>query len=110
MLGVPVLSLVFNQDISLYKSDLLILLLRGGFLALSKFIVSMTIVIRYQKATCIGYIVGGIAALALSRPMVRKYGLHGASYSYTLITILITIAFVVIFVVGYKKNVNKNVN
>ncbi len=109
-LGVPVLSLVFNQDITLYKSDLLILLLGGGFLAIARFVVSITIVIRYEKATCIGYIVGGLAALVMARSMVGKYGIHGAANSYTLITALTSIVFAVIFFIGYKKNVNKIVN
>lgn len=105
LLGVPVLSIIFNTDLAPYKTELLILLVGGGLLALSEFLVIMTTLIRFQKATAIGYIIGGATAFIISTPMVKHYGIRGAANSYVLLTGLLCVCFSVIFAIGYKKRV-----
>lgn len=110
LLGVPVLSFVFNTDLSPYKTELLILLVGGGLLALSEFLVIMATLIRFQKATAIGYIIGGISAFVVSTPMVKHYGIRGAANSYVLLTGLLCVCFGIIFAIGYKKKVSEKLD
>ncbi|MCQ2533860.1 MAG: hypothetical protein MJ172_04760 [Clostridia bacterium] len=109
LLGVPVLSIVFNTDLAPYKTELLILLVGGGLLALSEFLVIMATLIRFQKATAIGYIIGGVCAFFVSTPMVKHYGIRGAANSYVLLTGLLCLCFSIIFAIGYKKRVSEKV-
>lgn len=108
ILGIPVLSIIFNTDLSPYKTELLLLLVCGGFLAMSDFLVSITTIIRFQKATIIAYIIGGIAAFFMAAPMVRRYGIRGAADTYLLLIALVCVCLLGILIIGYRKRLLEN--
>ena len=54
-LGIPVMSVVFNYDLSGYKIELVILLMTGGGLALINMINIFISLIRYQKHMIVAY-------------------------------------------------------
>ena len=49
MLGIPVLSVVYGVDLAGYKTELMVLLLGGGFLAYTSFYQMILTVIRRQN-------------------------------------------------------------
>lgn len=104
-LGIPVLSALYSADLSGYRRELLILLVGGGFLGMSGLFTVLITIIRYQKWVLLGYGIASLLALVLSFPMVRDYGIMGASVLYVLNMGVLSLSFVVILVVGvYAKN------
>ena len=80
--GIPVLSCLYNTDLRLYKTELLILLIGGGFLGLSGLFTAVITIIRYQKKLMWNYAAMAILAYFFSRSIVDKYGMIGAAILY----------------------------
>ncbi len=108
ILGIPVLSLLYNTNLTPYKTELLILLVGGGFLSLSGLLNTMITIIRFQKSVAVGYIIVSLLALVLSNPVVRIYGIRGAAVLYTDLMFLLSLCFVILFIVGIKIQKDKN--
>ena len=102
-LGVPVLSVMYNTDLTLYKKELLILLLGGGFLGLSGLLNAVITIIRYQKSLMWGYVTIAILAFLFSDKVVGNYGLFGASVLYTALMGGLCIIFGLLFIRGILK-------
>lgn len=108
LLGIPVLSLLYNTDLTAYKNELLILLLGGGFLALSGLLVTVITIIRFQNSLAIGYIIVSVLAYFLCPVVVEKYQIMGASVLYTILMLLLCILFGIVFIVGIKSQTEKH--
>lgn len=104
LLGIPVLSLLYNTDLSAYKTPLLILLLGGGFLAASGYLGVVVTITRRQNWLMIGYVLSALIALAAAKPLVRMAGAMGASVLYTGIVFGMMIIFGIIFAVFYIRD------
>ena len=104
LLGIPVLSWLYNTDLSPYKEDLLVLLLGGGFLGLSGLLNTVITIIRYQKSLMWGY--AGIAALAFlfSDTIVRHHEMVGASVLYTVLMGGLCVVFAILLAIRNRKN------
>ena len=100
--GIPVLSLLYNIDLSAYKIPFMILLLGGGILATSGYLSVVVTIMRKQNWLMIGYVSAAIIALATARPLVLSMGVMGAALLYTNIVLGRMIIFGVIFVVFYR--------
>jgi O-antigen/teichoic acid export membrane protein len=98
LLGVPVLSWLYNTDVSAYLQELCVLVGGGGFLALATlFTVGVTIV-RKQNLLLISY--GAVSLLAaLSAPYaVQVGGIWGASWIYLGLMALLALATLLTFI------------
>lgn len=104
LLGIPVLSWLYNTDLSSYKSELLILLLGGGFLGLTGLFNAVLTIMRYQRSLMGGYLIIALFALIFSNRIVGKYEMMGAAVLYTILMIGVCIVFGIIFVVGVIRN------
>lgn len=107
--GIPILSWLYNTDLSAYKTELLVMLLGGGFLGLSGLFNIIITIMRRQKALLIGYVITAVLALAFSNTVVRKYGIMGATAFYTAIMLILCVVFAVIFVIGIVKKKGEKV-
>lgn len=101
--GIPILSWLYNTDLSAYKKELLVMLLGGGFLGLSGLFNIIITIMRRQPALLIGYAVTAVLALAFSNTVVRRYGVMGAAAFYTVIMLILCVIFAVIFIIGIVK-------
>ena len=107
LIGIPVLSFLYNTNLQAYKRELLILLLGGGFLGLSGILNTIITIIRYQRALAIGYgIVAGIALL-LSNKVVMQYGITGAAALYLILMVGLCICFGIILGMGIHKSLDE---
>lgn len=108
--GCPILGILFNADISDYRTDLAILMIGGGMLALVNFFSVVVTVMRCQKHLIAGYVILAIAAFFLANRTVGSYGIRGATVLYTsLMTVLaIVFASVMVFFVSRKKDRIRN--
>ena len=100
LLGVPVLSWLYNTDLAPYKAELLILLLGGGFLGLSGVLNAVITIIRYQKSLMWGYALIAVLAYVFSDRIVGKYEMMGAAVLYTLLMGALCLVFAGLFMYG----------
>lgn len=103
VLGIPVLSWLYNTDLSGYRPELLILLLGGGFLGLSGLLNAVITIIRYQKSLMWGYAVVGLLAYAFSNVIVERYKMMGASVLYMVLMGILCLVFGGLFIYGVLK-------
>lgn len=107
LIGIPVLSWLYNTDLSKYKIELIILLLGGGFLGLSGFLNTIITIIRFQKVIVWGYGIIAILAYVLSPLSVEKAQIMGAAVSYTLLMGILCIIFIMMLIYGLIKKRNE---
>lgn len=103
ILGIPVLSFLYNTDLQPYKTELMILLIGGGFLGLSGVFTAVITIMRYQRVLAVGYIVVSLIAFFMSDLIVSEYGIMGAAVLYTGLMILLCLGFTIIMFVGIKR-------
>lgn len=101
--GIPVLSWIYNTNLSPYKSELLILLLGGGFLGLAGFLNIINTIIRKQKSLMWGYTAIALAAYLFSENVVAKYEMFGAAMLYMALMSILCLVFAGILVIGIKR-------
>lgn len=100
LFGIPVLSVLYNTNLQAYKNELLILLIGGGFLALSGLLSTIITIMRLQKSLFWGYSAVALLALLLSDGVVANYGITGAAWLYTTLMCGMALIFAVIFLMG----------
>lgn len=103
LLGIPVLSWLYNTDLSKYKAELLVLLLGGGFLGLSGLLNAVITIIRYQKSLMWGYAVVAILAAGFSNVIVERHKMMGASLLYTVLMGILCLLFGILFIYGVAR-------
>lgn len=105
ILGIPVLSILYNTDLTDYKLELLILLLGGGFLALSGLLGNIMTIIRIQKYQTIGFGIVSVSIFFLATVFVQSYGMLGGALCYLLHMMLLCLIFAIILIFkGSLKN------
>ena len=92
-IGPPILGLLFNADLSGYKTDLAILMVGGGMLALVNFYAVVVTVMRYQKHLIAGYVALAVLAGVMSDRVVETYGIRGATVLYTVLMAGLSLIF-----------------
>lgn len=104
LIGIPVLSMLYNTDLSGYKRELIILLLGGGFLALSGYMGIVLTIMRCQKDLLWPYcLVAIVGAFSLKR-VVSEYGTMGASVCYLFLMLLLCLLYSIIFWIRLRGN------
>ena len=84
-IGIPVLSWIFDMDLSGHRMDLAILMIGGGAMAYGVFFNYVITIIREQVFLLISYAVASAAALVLSGPFVIHAQITGASMLYAVL-------------------------
>lgn len=92
-IGCPVLGILFNADVSPFRTELTILMVGGGMLALVNFFSVVVTVMRYQKHLIAGYVIIAVLALLLAQKAVLGYGLRGAAVLYTILMGMLALIF-----------------
>ena len=103
LLGIPVLSILYNTDLKGYRMDLIILLLGGGMLALSGFLVIVLTIMRKQRNTIFGYALIAVLAYLFSEVFVRRYEVRGASMLYLDLMSGLTLIFLLMLILELVK-------
>ena len=103
LLGIPVLSFIYDIDLSPYKLQMLILILAGGFNALGIVLYYALTTMRRQMNIFAGYIAAFILSIVLPIYMTGAYGITGAAYSYLVVMIILTGIFAAMTALGIKK-------
>lgn len=103
ILGVPVLNLLYNTELAPYKTDLLVLLAGGGFLAMATLFTTGLTIIRWQNKLIPGYVAVSALALVTCPPAVQAAGIDGASWVYLGLMAILTVWFGIVFALGIRR-------
>ena len=98
LLGVPVLSFIYNTDLKLYKLELMILMVGSGVLGFISLMSSLLTVMRHQVLILIGYIIVSVIAFFFTDIAIIKYGIKGAAIFYLLLLIILVLIFTLGFI------------
>lgn len=99
LFGIPVLSLLYHADLRPYKVELLILLAGSGMLTIAGFVNILLTILRYQRDLTGGYMMAAVVAFFLAPLFVRRWGILGASWVYTILISGLALLFAGILVV-----------
>lgn len=80
--GIPVLSAVFSTDLTQYKSEMLLLLMSGGLLAVIGYLSTILVTMRRSVLMIYGYVVAFFASVCFYTPVIVKYGVMGGVLLY----------------------------
>lgn len=104
LLGIPVLSLLYNVNLNSYKIQLIFIMLCGGISALMTFAYYCITVLRQQKWLLIGYGAAFVTALLITRILVKMLCIDGAILAYAISIGMIFVIFsMVIFTIILKQ-------
>lgn len=103
IVGIPILSVLYNEDLSNYKFYLLLLILGGGFLALGGYMETILVITNQQNKGTIGYLITAITGYVLVNLLVSKYHLLGAVCGYTITMFLMSLIFCFFLILTIRK-------
>lgn len=104
LLGIPVLELLYNADLSNEKMVFMVLLLSGGFSAASTLTLTLFTTMRKQVLCLIAYGATIVFALIMPDIMTSAWGLMGAALSYLCeMAMLFVIMFVMFLISMWRK-------
>lgn len=102
-LGIPILSILYNTDLSSYKSVLILLIIGGGVSTLGTCIYYAITIMRRQKVLLVGYGISALCAYFVTPIMVSKYNLLGGAIIFVVLICIRTFCFLFSFLFYYKK-------
>lgn len=103
LLGIPVLSMVYGEDLNAFRTMLVIIVAAGGINSFGTILYYALTVMRRQNWLLMGYIVTAVAAFFIAPWFVKNYGLIGAAWAFALIVSIRSLVFVFIFCCGYRR-------
>lgn len=112
ILGIPVLELLYNLDLSAYKWDLVIVLLGTIFLSLYTLYSNILIAMRKILFQVLTLLATAIFGVFISKYLITNYGLDGACYSFfyiMLFQLVIYIIGIAYYLIRFKSNRTKKV-
>lgn len=110
ILGVPFLNIFYGVDISMYKTDLLILVLSGLFYAMDNLLFNLLSTIRKQKYIFVTYILVSAMSLFVPNILVEHYQMRGAAIASVIIMASLCILLAIFLKIGIKeRRKSKNV-
>lgn len=92
-LGIPVLSMLYATELGAYKGELIILLIGGGFLALSGYLSVVLTIMRYQRDLFIGYFVVALVSLLSLDYCVMIKGTIGVAWAYAILMLVLSLIY-----------------
>lgn len=106
LLGIPVLSVLYAMDLTMYKKELLLIILGGCFCTFSYVLDNALVVIRRQYLLVCAYVVSWAYVKIFAHTFVGKWGIMGAAIVYTTSMLLFLVTTLLIFIICLKKEKN----
>lgn len=103
ILGIPVLNILYNVDLSEYWKELMILFIGGGFYAISQFMIVPIVSMRRQNDIAVVYVFSTIISMIVGIWLVPRCEIWGASILYLIINILLTALLIVDYRILLRK-------
>lgn len=103
ILGIPILSIVYNINLNAYKMDLLVIILGGVLYAVTNILSTGLITMRKNNYQLLIYSISAIIGLLLSKVLIANFGIHGATFAYFGTMLCHVIMYIIYFNYEYKK-------
>lgn len=97
ILGIPVLSWLYATDLSALRTERLLIMTGGIFLAFNGFYCAVLTIMRKQREIPLTYLAGAVLSLAATPAMVRENGIIGAVLSFVLVMAAVTVLLTALF-------------
>ncbi len=94
--GIPVLSWLYHTDLSEYRTELLLVLTGGVFLAFNGFCAAVLTIIRAQRHLPLAYLAGTILSVLLTPRLVAAYGILGAVVAFVCVMGAVSVVLAVL--------------
>lgn len=101
--GIPVLSWLYDIDLLAYRGVMMILIMAGGFNAVSIILYYALMVMRRQTEIFVGYTTTFVMSVVLPVMMVKRMGITGAALGYLSVMAILTALFSVLSLWNLKK-------
>ena len=103
LLGIPVLNMLYHADLTIYRADLILLLMGGALLSAAGYTSVMVTVIGRQDRIIICYAISIAAELCICPHLVRTMGVRGAAIGFTAAMLILAAAMITTLFTGMKK-------
>ncbi|MGN1299279.1 MAG: lipopolysaccharide biosynthesis protein [Candidatus Scatovivens sp.] len=107
LIGIQILNFLYGVNLFEYKLDLIILVMSGGFYALSILELYVLTAIRQQRNTVIAYGITSIIALILPNVLVNKFDMIGATISNLIINVILFIILIIMYIIFSKNKIKE---
>ena len=107
-IGIPFLEILYGISLTGYTKSLIIIIIGATLFALSYIISNALIVMRKTFIQSIIFIISSVFAYFISKLLVIKYGVEGASLSYLLTMLLVDILYIISFAIYINKDLREN--
>lgn len=104
--GLPILSFIYGVELAAYRTELLILILSGGFMSLSAMLFNALTTMRSQSKLSYCYLLAALSGLFLSNFFVKKLELMGAAYASLSISCILCASLLLMFFYEYFRKTN----
>lgn len=101
-IGIPVLQLLYGVELQGYKAAFMLILLGGGFNAVSSLLYYMLAIMRRQYVCMFAYITGMLVALTGAGFWVKYYGIMGAAGTYFVSMAVISVVMLIALIFSGK--------
>ncbi len=102
-IGIPLLSLLYNLDLSPYRAEFAVILLGGGMYALVSFIMVPITAMRLQRCISWGFLAASVLSVLIGRPLILAHGIMGAAILYLVLNTILAVYFTVYFLYKGKQ-------
>ena len=102
LIGIPVLNILYNTELEAFLVELLVLVIGGGFLAITTLATLGITIIRFQKVLIPLYAVLAVVAFFASNALVGSMQVTGAAWAYFLVMAAAAVVFTIAFAIGIK--------
>ena len=109
LLGIPVLSFLFNIELNEYKMAFMVLMIGSCFLAMEGYIAAIITVMRKQAWLVVGYVVTAIVIISMARKVVLISGVLGAAILYSSGICIQMLVFIILFFIFWNVKGENNV-
>lgn len=107
LVGTQVMSVVYGTDITMYKIELLIILIGGGFSGTATLIYFMNTIVGKQYLMLGAYGVTFLISYLINYPLVNGFGMLGASLGYLFTSIVLGILLFIILLCTYINSLKR---
>ena len=101
--GIPVLSFLYNLDLSIYLNDLIVVIIGAIFYEVSVIFSTSLTIMRSTFSQLLIYVVVSVLSFISANYLVLNFEIFGAVLSYMLMMFLLMILYLIVFLFILKK-------
>ncbi len=96
VIGLPLLSVIYQLNLTMYKREFAVLLLGGSLYSLAFYLTIPITTIRKQRTIAVGYLTSVLLALSLQKFFVLHYGMVGVAWLYAFTNLILLVFFSIV--------------